>query len=455
VTNAVVAIVLFIAIIGGLTWYRQYAPRSADFKGGGSKLIERDVVPEVVRFIPPAQQRPPLHAVWELKKEDGSDAEHVLESEKGTKGEYYFLFQNMLEAPVEMEMVKAACDCTAADICIVPAEDWSRIKAEQTKKPWAKPALTSEPAWQQCQKNQHRGIQIPAQGHGILRIHWDGRKDPGSWLNLNLEFWSQPDHDPGNRQTTQIIVPVRVVYPLLYEPGRQDIGMLGPGEQATALFHVWSATRNRKQLDAAFGPRDKDALFEVESRPLTDKECADLQRHLQNKMVNDKPAPIDTRVLAGYLVKATVHEQAGNEQMDQGPFQRAVPARLDQVPAEIPTPVVSGHVRGPLDVGGDGDRARVQFKTFSAAETKSVTIPIYGNPAFKLELAEKDPPFLQVDFKHNDKESTSQRGRWDLKVTVPAGTWSGALPEHSRVVLRIVGERPRLVRIPVVGNATR
>jgi hypothetical protein len=40
-------------------------------------------------------------------------------------------------------------------------------------------------------------------------------------------------------------------------------------------------------------------------------------------------------------------------------------------------------------------------------------------------------------------------------VTAPAGIRTGPFPDDARIMLRIVGETPRLVRIPVVGTATR
>lgn len=449
--NTVLTVVLFLAIIGGLTWYLQFMPTW----GGPARPAAKPAAPvqEVLKFVRPAPQRGPLHAVWDLKS-DGSDAEYALEAEKGEKGEYCFLFQNMLDGTAEVELERVACDCTLADVCIVSEPQWQKIKTALTKEPWAKPTFDSPPEWIKCTKNEHTGVKVPARGFGILRIHWDGRKDPGTMLNLHLWFWCQPEGDVGNRQNIDLIVPVKVVYPLLCDPMRKSVGILGLGEQASAVFHVWSATRNADTLDVSFGPQEKDPLFTVESRPLTDKERADLQAQVNEQ----SKGQTNTRVRVGFLVTATVHEQGGGQQMDQGPFKHSLPIVLDQALVTFPTPDVTGHVRGPLDVGGEGDRAGVQFKQFSAAESKSVSIPIYGNPQFKLHVAQQEPPFLQVELKHNVKESTPARGRWDLKVTIPSGRWTGPLPESSGVVLVIdpIGkEKARRVRIPVIGTATQ
>ena len=73
----------------------------------------------------------------------------------------------------------------------------------------------------------------------------------------------------------------------------------------------------------------------------------------------------------------------------------------------------------------------------------------------KLELVSSYPESLKVELKRNEKGSTPQRGEWDLKVTIPAGAWTGPMPASAAVVVRVTGDAPRLVRIPVVGIATR
>lgn len=282
------AVAAFLLIVGGLTWFMHYMPSRGTT---ATPIKPSDPVREVLRFKVPAPQQGPLHAVWELKP-DGTDGEYILESEKGEKGEYCFLFQNVLDGTAEVELDKAACDCTRADIGVVPYAQWQQIAAVLAKQPWAKPVFTPAPDWQSCTRSDHTGIKIPGGGYGILRIHWDGRKDPGSMLNLDLKFWHQPEGNVGSRQITRLIVPVRVVYPLQFEPSHQDVGLLSPGEQQSRQFHVWSATRAK--LDVAFRAEEKDPLFTITSKPLDASKCPELQERLRNRKVNDKPAPIPT-----------------------------------------------------------------------------------------------------------------------------------------------------------------
>ena len=102
------------------------------------------------------------------------------------------------------------------------------------------------------------------------------------------------------------------------------------------------------------------------------------------------------------------------------------------------------------------DQGKVQFKTFPAAEDRTVVLPLYARPNLQLEKVSQYPEkVLNVNLRRNEKKSTPTRTAWDLEVTVPAGRWTGPLPPDAAVVLRIVGEPPRLVRIPVTGIATR
>jgi hypothetical protein len=450
--NSLLAIVLFLAIIAGITWYAQFAPS----RGGDQPKPQPRPVDEVLRFVRLANQQRPLHAVWDVDK-DGNDARYVLESEKSVPGDYCFLFQNVLDSTAEFEMDHAACDCTHAEVCILPHEERKNVESAMIKKPWAKPVFAKEPQWQRCKKDQTVGMKIPGNAYGVLRIKWDSRKEPGNTLNLRMWFWAQPEGDVGNRQQTEIIVPVKVVQPLLFDPGRNNVDVLAPGDEARAVFHVWSATRDT--LDVVFGPRKKeeqDPLFSIKAEPLDAKQRAALQADIKER----SKGAIDTRVKVGYLVTVTVREQVGVQQMDQGPFLKSVPIYLDEAPATFATPEVQGYVRGELRIGGDDDRGRVQFGLFPADQPKTVVVPIYGDPGFSLEEVKKyrAPECLEVKLDDNPKGSTASRRRWDLKVTIKANAWSGALsPEQCQVVLRIapVGGNPaRLVRIPVVGNAT-
>ena len=384
------------------------------------------------------------------------DTHYVLETEKGVEGHYYFPFRNILDGPAELEFQRADCDCSEADACLLPLEAWQKIDSLLAETPWAQPTVSPDVTWYKFTKNEHTGLKIPTGGQGLLRISWKGRKDPGEMLKLALYFWSQPDGVSLGRQITPIFIPVKMCAPILFDPPEQSVGLLGPGATKTVEFYVWSPTR--EQPDLAFGLGDKqDPLLEISAQPLTKPECEALRERLilRDQAKGDKAKGLIFRVKSGYLVTVKLREQVGARQMDQGPFLRHIPITLDGEPPPYGTPQITGAVKGIVDVGGEVDQARVQFKTFSAADAKTVSVPLYGDPQLTLSIDHVFPKeWLTVDLKRNSKHSTAARAQWDLKVTIPAGAWRGPLPEQSCVVLRIAGNPPGLFGFPFVGFAT-
>jgi hypothetical protein len=437
-------VVLVLGIIGLLTWVTQSLPNTKvpNVIPDGQK---GDNVKPVLFFTRvPGPFGDVLTAVWD------KDPAYILETERNVEGHYYFPFRNVLGAEAEMEMESADCDCTQADIGLLPAPEWAKVEKAWLEKPWVKP-FTDEPTWIKLKKNEHTGIKVPADAHGLLRITWKGRKGIGETLKLTLRFWSQPLGVEG-RQFTTVHVPVRMAPAVMYDPPAVTVGVIGPGQSVTAEFYLWSASRDTidASLQVDSGP---SPLINITTRTLSKEECAALQKHIEVK----SKGQLLTRARCGLHVTVNLFEQKDGRQMDLGPFVRKLQIMLDQVPVEITPLSVMGTVKGEVTVGGETDQGRVQFNQFSAASPKTVVVPLFADPAVKLEVDPKliFPRYLQVDLKRNVKSSTPQRTQWDLRTTVPAAALSGPFPENSAIVLRIAGTPPRLVRIPVVGNGTR
>lgn len=462
--RAAFGVVAFVAVVGGITWVVQGLP-----KGGKTETVAPappapSGVGEIVHY---SRCQDLVHritwAVWERVERSGPklghadlmDSDYPLEYERGVEGACYFTFRNVSGAPAEMGFARSDCDCSHAEMCLLPKPQWDKVDAQLNQTPWAVPILDLEPTWCVFSKDDHDGFKVPADGHGLLKIGWKGRKSPGESLKIHLELYSQPEGNSRSRQIDHIVVPVMTAAPVRFEPIRQSVGYIGPGESATAEFYCWSATRD--DPDISFQPEKADPLLHVEARRLTPAECKALQEKLrvQGKKETDE-APLRHRVKAGFLVKATFYEHKGEHQMDLGHFSRTMPVFVDALPMDGPTPVITGVVKGDVDVGGVEDQGKVQLKTFSAAERATVTVPVYANPKTVLTLAGRYPEILIVGLKRNEKQSTPHRSRWDLTVTVPALSWlGGTLPEQSAVMLSIAGTPPRQIRIPVTGTATR
>jgi hypothetical protein len=478
--NQVVAIVMLLVVVGGITYlvqnmrsWRTYTP-TPHTKGGGGKL-------EVLRFN--RQQEGLLPAIFELgltrDKQMASvyatrvagvlaspsghgpllaaavpmpvaPTGYALEVERDSQGSYYFPFTNRLGAAAEMGVADFACaECTSADVCLLPESEWQTAEEILGATPWSHPALNPEPAWHALSRSDRTGFKVPSDGRGILRLNWKARGGFGTPVRCGLRLWMEPQNDLSSRQFLTVAAPVVVSRPILFEPDRRSVGILGPGQIAQVEFYCWSPMHDQPKV--SFQPRKPDPLFQVEVRPLSAPECGELQETLSQKTKDQQRF----RVRTGYHVKVTIREEHGKLQMPQGPFQRHLPIFVDGDDVEYARPAIVGIVKGEVDVGGEADQGRIQLKTFSTSEPKTAVIPVYASPQVKLEKCEHFPPFLEVELERNQRESTSQRAQWDLKVTVPAGKWTGEMPADSRVVLRIAGDAPRLIHIPVMGIATR
>jgi hypothetical protein len=478
----VLPVVLFVVVVGGITWVIQFMPnwRAASTTGGTTTQTNR----EVLRFGPGNRTTGNvIKAVWEFKegKDEISGPEesgYFREFEKAEGDGHYFIpFTNVLGEPAVFGLQQTACDCSSAAVCLLPEAQWQEIDAALARTPWLQPAFPVEPNWFKLDKLDVKGITIPAGARGLLRVTWHGLKSPGEELKVMYRFWSRPEAEPNAaRQITDVLVPVVMTAPVIFEPVTQNVGILGAGESRTTEFHFWSPTRTSPNV--AFRPAEADGLVTVEAQPLSPAECQELQKTLRAEQEKAKRLP--TRVKSALLVRVTVHEQKdkeqmagvglstravigvtarekkGKAQMDQGPFSRSVQVLLDELPLDIPPPQVTGTIRGEVEVGSLQDQGKVQLKTFSSAEDRTAVLALYSPTNVKLEQVSRYPEkALDVTLTRNEKKSTPSRTAWDLRVTVPAGSWTGSLPPDSVIVLRIVGEPPRLIRIPVTGIATR
>lgn len=436
------AILVLAAGIAGLVWFIPWWHSRVPLPSPGHVKESGD---EILRFSRKEAGTNMTRAVWEFD-DHGHDSGYERETEQNVPCYYYFAFRNVLGEPAEMGFLQANCDCTSGDVCLLPPTEWQAIDTLLVRTPWAEPTFGESPPWHTLSREENATFHVPADGHGLLRLRWDGRKPPGGHQKANVSFWSRSAARPKTMQTHLLYGSIKVSLPILFDPPKASIGTLVRGETKVVEFIAWSPTRDGPQV--SFQPREISPLFQLEVGPLSAPECSQLEIKLRadGKL---------TRVRAAFRVKATIREQVGDRQLDQGPFSRAIQVILDELPLESPLPPITGTIKGEVEVGNVEGRDNVQLGTFPAAETRVVVVPLFTEPRFALEPVSTNPSCLKAELKHNVKGSTAQRARWDLKVTVPADAWTGPLPEASAIVLRIPGSPPRTIRLPVEGTATR
>ncbi len=416
--------VLFVLLVGALAWITQFMPRRASTSITQPVMLSGQVTPGTLKFSF-------TRAIW-----DPEDDAYALEIEKGVEGHCDFPFENTLNQTADIGLQHTECDCSHMEVCLVDPSDWERYNRELLKDPMT--AKAGDWKWTKITESDTKGFQVPASAKGLVRVQWQGRREPGYRLKLKMDVWYQPTGQVRERGFEKLQVPTIVAAPIRYSPGRISVGNLAPGGSAAAEFTVWSSTRS--MLDLQWADRTH-SLFHYESKPLSPEETHALEVKLRQDGTN-------TRIRRAYRFVVTVHEKADNKQLDQGPFIHPVNFLLDG--DTVPGPQVLGSVKGDIVVGNAEDRGKIDLKTFRAKEGMQTTVSLWTEDQTLLELASQSPPTLGVKLTRGEK--TGARLKWELEITVPPNTQFGTLPDDSVIILRTQTSPPRFIRIPVTGN---
>ncbi|MCI0376344.1 MAG: hypothetical protein L0215_01930 [Gemmataceae bacterium] len=427
--------VLFVVIVGGIAWVTQFMPKTR------SASNSPDPVPEPGK---PVIRYHFTRVTWNAK-----DEEYVNETEQ-VKGSFEFPFENITDSAAELGAFNVACDCSYVEVALVErsefephAKNLAAAPLEAKAGNWQWQKLTRDPK-QKPQKDEVQSVVVPAKASGFVRIKWDPHnKPPGSKLQLGVDVWSGPEGNLRQRRADRLEVPIIIVAPLLFQPGRVNIGQLDTGHAVFAEFTLWSATRS--QIDVKLANKTEDKLVVPVITPFTVEERQALQTRLRKEDMGG-------RVKAAFLLRVHVKEQVGDKQLDQGAFYRIIPLLVDGAPLE-PSPLLVGTVKGVVDVAGSENRGRIQLGSFPAKDDFTKIVSLLAHKNIKLKHESTDPSTLVV--KLQKKELTGERQRWQLDVTVPANSILGQFAEHSAVVLKTSDDPPRFIRIPVLGNATQ
>jgi hypothetical protein len=450
------ALVLLVLIVAGIAWVVQYLP------GRGKKVppppptedyllgFPRPIADWRQKIDPKAKQKD-----FDKDNIDPDMIEMIKFAEPGSDGHYDFLFKCDSKGEVDLVEVHASCDCASVKACLLPADELERLNNEQMSHPGVPLPYAKEPNWVAVPKDTDKGTKgeglriKPGEG-GALRITWHTKDAPGSDLRLGVRVLIQPPHDREHRRFVDLLVPAKIVPPLLTTESRLVVGPLTSGKSAKASFYIWSATRN--SLEPTIYADPPDPLFQFTIKQLSKEDAAGLQRSLQTKQI---PA----RILCAYSVEVTVHENKDGKFLDQGVFYRKFPFAIEgKFDANAPLwgPEIVGKVIGNIQVGGEDDKGRIRFEPFSAREEAIKEVYLSTDPNMELATVERhpdQPSYLKIELTRGEKGS--ERASWNLKVTVPPGKASpGAFEERHAVVLRI-GNTGQFLRIPLEANISK
>jgi len=403
-TRVVLPLVLFVAVVAGTAWVTQYLPNWR------KRRATPPVVPPGTALLQFEQKK----AVW-----DPEDKDFAAEFEFGKEGFYDFPFTNPTAVPVQLGVSFMSCGCSTVSASI-QKDDWQILTVQDTK-----------------------GITIPPQAKGVVRLMWTVRKT-NSRSNLAVKLWTQTEGRP-REQNIDLEALVAFVLPVRFSPHIKDFGTLVPHGVGHAEFWFWSGTRDHFDLDVK--EKKDNPCFVFEAKPLSAAECRDLEKRL-------KDMDIGTHIKAAYRVNVDVYEERGGQNLDLGPFVRTMTMTVDHNDAdERVGPQLKGFVRGAVEVGNAEDQGRVDLKSFPVNGAHERRLSLATAAEVKL-VPDQVPDFLDVAV--TPKKSANGKASWELRVAVKPGVLRpGPLPEDSAIILRMESMPPRRIRIPVLGNAVQ
>jgi hypothetical protein len=432
----VATLVILAGVVFGATFFTQYTRTKEGGKDNGQQ-------PPRVQIVRLSDEK---EAVW-----DPEDRQYVQEFERGTKGHYDFVVANPNDKPITVHLDSTTCKCTNVEFAMVSAATREKLKEMKPLPAGRKLELLLDGVkWATMLKEKSQPtipMTIPAADGGVpqfaaVRMEWD-TKDPqttrltakfNARLGADADFWS-------------FEVPVVIVPPVMVAP--QDglsVGELFADGVREASIYVWSATRKDFEAKVELSQRDP-CITVAPPRALAAEELKTLSTRLAEAGI----ATHKSRPICGYEIKVTVAEKRGDNQLELGPLGRRIVVNRGQE-SELFV-ILSGTVRGPIQVGEQSDRDRIDLRVFRADRGTDKTVSITTtDPNLQMSVDHVTPEGVQVDL----QEEKAQGGprSWSLKVVVPPNVQAGPFPTDSAIYLKLNTNPPRRIRIPLVGNAS-
>jgi len=452
--QTVIALAVLVGGIGVFSYMSQYTRKPPVVKPNPGPIGEKNSgkLTQVVHV-------PAKVAQWDFFDETYSEAFEV-----GAKGHYDYWFSNANPVPVEVTLSAQGCTCSEVQVGFIPAAEtakWRRrmsqyacvdvvdnllglpdlasaIAAAVGGPPEVKPWHTF-PQPKVGKRTYICPAADPEAGPqlGIIRLKWEVKDAQPRRLTATVEYRAE-----NMIEDYPFEAPIRGVAPLMVSTAVVQIGELGYNEVRDIGFYCFSATKPSLNVQVEEATPDPCVVIN-QPRPLSEQEIAELP---------DKVSLAGLRMKCAFFVGGKVYERKDGNQLDLGPLNRNIRVRsgtdIEQVVA------LQGTVRSAaITVGEGGERGRIDLGSFRAAGGIEKKIVLSStDPAMKLKLVGHSPETFNVTLE--EQQSSRLPKRWDLTVGVDPKKGFSGLMQHGSIVLEIVGDQPRKIRIPVTGNAT-
>jgi hypothetical protein len=461
-TQKLLPVAIFVVVIGGITVASQFGiNRRAKVEGPPPKVIPLKFDDQTVDN----NGKRIVKAVWDPYDPPTATTSGYIAEFEGKKkgGHYHFLFRNPHEEAVELGFTKKSCRCANLDVCWLKAEEVNALTTSLG--PFGQRGmlhlinlgfgggdglshyLKREVAWEQLVEEKHKdeGMVIEPGIAGLVRLSWKPSEKEESEVGLTADLWMQMKGNTRSRKGIRLAAAVSFVPAVRSFPDAIEIKDWNDGV-AQAEFRCWSATRPHFSLEAR-GPR-KDRCVEVRATPLSRDECDEMQLAIA------KVPQRSTHVLSGYRVHVTVHQVQGDDQLEQGHFDRYVTLRSKEVPA-IPGVKLSGYIPSDVMVGEEQNKGKIRLGNFRVSQGKSTKTVLWTNPGVELQTdrIESTPKFMKVRLHRETKGGGAGRTKWSLELVVPPNP-PAVWPRDPAIVIytKQSDEPARRVRIPIIAN---
>ncbi|HWG41654.1 MAG TPA: hypothetical protein VN688_02630 [Gemmataceae bacterium] len=448
------AVLILALMVGGITFVMVYL--------NNSNRAGSDTPPAPIADLTFAAKRYP------------ENTDNALTTEVNQTGYHDFWFYNDSKEDLPVGLNLKGCTCSEVDLTLVP-ESWKpRFLAEAAGRllqrapqglsqlPTVAATVTPERVFPELPEKETKtvtltaenSVVVPAGAIGWVRLKWT-RTHVGR-LILFAELWMG---QRGGSVSARLDVGVMIAEPMEVNKeisaGIFDIRDLEKGKSAS--IYCWSVTRPSFRIKAEEvherGKAESDPIELGWPVPLTSAELRGLE-------ASDKMQPFTLQ--SGYRIPLTIRAKAQDgTPMDWGHFRRVV--RLtredeDAVPVEV---VVTGEVHGDITVGAKVN-GRITLGPFLKSRGARGSI-LLQTDAQKLDLeldSKRLPPYLKVRFPEKPEETAAGHRMWLVEVEVPPNAASGDFPRadnpvyrDSAIYVKTREDRPRSIRIPVVGTA--
>jgi hypothetical protein len=385
-------------------------------------------------------------AVW-----DDKDPGYVQEVEKNTPGYYDFLLSNANDRPVTLTLELKSCKCANVRFGVLTGANRAKVKGAAN--PPTGPRLApyvGDLQWTDMLHDRDKPpvpVTVPAADadgpqFAVVRLGWEPKEPQSTRLTAQIQarLGSAADY-------LQFDLPVIIAPILVTSQDQLQFGDINPGDRRAQSFVVWSSTRADVPVKARL-TTDDPCIEVAEPRPVVGEEL----KKLPEELAAAAEVKSKTRPKCAYAVTVTVSESRGDHQLELGPLARRLV--INRGTDSEATVLLTGTVRGAIQVGEPADHDRIDLRVFPANRgTQKMVVVKSSLPGLALTVDHVRPAELQATIVAGPPGFGTRQ--WKLTVTAPGDDkLSGPLPPDSAIYLKTNSTPPRRIRIPVMGNAS-